>query len=33
MLPLVQRMNDIRRGGTLIGHESYPLAVSKGSVV
>ena len=23
----------IRRGGTLIGHESYPLAVSKGSIV
>ena len=23
----------IRRGGTLIGHESYPLAISKGSVV
>ena len=23
----------LRRGGTLIGHESYPLAVSKGSIV
>ena len=23
----------IRRGGTLIGHGSYPLAVSKGSIV